>query len=71
MVDPKVQDLPWEMDPEVMQGGDTERILLGAGQIVGLVKTCMSVQKTIDRIISEYKMTVRRLQNLTSLCGLL
>lgn len=70
VVDPKVQDLPWEMDPEVMQGGDTERILLGAGQIVGLVKTCISVQKTIDRIISEYEMTVRRLQNLTSLCGL-
>jgi NAD(P)H-dependent flavin oxidoreductase YrpB (nitropropane dioxygenase family) len=65
-VDPKVQDLPWKMGPEVIQEGDTERILLGAGQIVGLVKTCISVQKTIDSIISEWKMTVKKLQNLTS-----
>lgn len=66
VVDPKVQDLPWKMGPEVIQEGDTERILLGAGQIVGLVKTCVSVQETIDRIISEWKMTMRKLQNLTS-----
>ena len=57
-------ELPWELVTKVGIGTSVEKELLGAGQIAGLVKTCVTVEQVIRELIIDFKSTVKRLQTL-------
>jgi enoyl-[acyl-carrier protein] reductase II len=57
---------PWEIVKEAGVGVNTEKELLGAGQIAGLIKQCCSVEDVIKDLMNVFEISVKRLNEIIS-----